>query len=485
MLGSLLPSAPGTHAGAVAAKRSLQVMASFDAGCTALGAAPFGADLAVLCWGEPSGGTAIEGAASASMLLNDSTTADELPVSSPAGGTAPSDAASTLTSSSGGGGAAEGGQPGGAAPSQDASPAQQQPAEQQQEEQQQQGAPPAQQEQQLALCFYTRSGQLLAADALPVSAPAAERRWHQLAVLYPGDADLRLAAAAAGGAGARPAPPTPSSTAGTPAGSVRTSRDGSPAKPAGGSPAPSSPRADGGEEQLAADSNGQQQAQQQQSVQRYQWWRDGEEPLYLISGPQVGCPAWLAAFEMRAHAGRRQAVPVPRPAPPHPPRAAPPSCPQGIIAGRPRDGNDRVAWLAERGRYADALAVAEEDASGGLRSLQSACLPPQSAVHSLLSAMPTCCAGLPHASAAPRLLPDRPTPALPTRCPPPAVQAPVREALGERFLQALAQEGRYAETAELCPRVLKVQGWVGSWLAGRLRSSSTCALLPALCHAFP
>jgi len=39
---------------------------------------------------------------------------------------------------------------------------------------------------------------------------------------------------------------------------------------------------------------------------------------------------------------------------------------QGIIVGRPRDGNDRVAWLSERGRYAEALSVAEEDYSGAL-----------------------------------------------------------------------------------------------------------------------
>lgn len=32
--------------------------------------------------------------------------------------------------------------------------------------------------------------------------------------------------------------------------------------------------------------------------------------------------------------------------------------------GRPRDGNDRVAWLSERGRYAEALSVAEEDYTG-------------------------------------------------------------------------------------------------------------------------
>jgi cytosine/adenosine deaminase-related metal-dependent hydrolase len=38
--------------------------------------------------------------------------------------------------------------------------------------------------------------------------------------------------------------------------------------------------------------------------------------------------------------------------------------PQDIIVGRPRDGNDRVAWLGDRGRYAEALSVAEEDRSG-------------------------------------------------------------------------------------------------------------------------
>ena len=46
------------------------------------------------------------------------------------------------------------------------------------------------------------------------------------------------------------------------------------------------------------------------------------------------------------------------------PAASPPLPLQGIIVGRPRDGNDRVSWLSERGRLAEALRVAEEDSSG-------------------------------------------------------------------------------------------------------------------------
>ena len=64
-----------------------------------------------------------------------------------------------------------------------------------------------------------------------------------------------------------------------------------------------------------------QSAQQQQ--QRYKWWRDGEEPLYYVVTPA------------------------------------------GIVVGRPRDGNDRVAWLSERARWGEALEVAETDLTGG------------------------------------------------------------------------------------------------------------------------
>lgn len=32
-----------------------------------------------------------------------------------------------------------------------------------------------------------------------------------------------------------------------------------------------------------------------------------------------------------------------------------------MIVGRPRDGNDRIAWLSERRRFSEALAVAEGD----------------------------------------------------------------------------------------------------------------------------
>ena len=32
---------------------------------------------------------------------------------------------------------------------------------------------------------------------------------------------------------------------------------------------------------------------------------------------------------------------------------------QDVVVGRPRDGDDRVAWLLEHGRYDKALAVCE------------------------------------------------------------------------------------------------------------------------------
>ena len=54
-------------------------------------------------------------------------------------------------------------------------------------------------------------------------------------------------------------------------------------------------------------------------AQPYKWWRDGDEPLYFL--------AWA----------------------------------RGIQVGRPRDGNDRVRWLLERGAAETALLVALTD----------------------------------------------------------------------------------------------------------------------------
>ena len=54
-------------------------------------------------------------------------------------------------------------------------------------------------------------------------------------------------------------------------------------------------------------------------IRSFKWWKDGEEPMYFIYTPRH------------------------------------------IILGRPRDGNDRIIWLCEKGRYKEAIQVAEED----------------------------------------------------------------------------------------------------------------------------
>ena len=36
---------------------------------------------------------------------------------------------------------------------------------------------------------------------------------------------------------------------------------------------------------------------------------------------------------------------------------------QDVVVGRPRDGDDRVAWLLQRGRFREALAIAGTDRS--------------------------------------------------------------------------------------------------------------------------
>lgn len=322
VVGSLLPlGQPGLLP---AAGRTLQVVASFDTGCTALGAAPFGADIAVLAWGPASDAPLADSlpvsssTAGGRIILTASSTAEEQ--DGPADGQAAAASASPAKGDSAAGAAADSGAPPVAAA--DGTPPSPSDAATQQ-------LPPPQLQQQLSLCFYSRQGQLLAADALGSSCSAAERRWHQLALSYPGDADLRLAAAAA------PTPPrgsqppvlparsTAGSRAGSRAGSVAGSGRATPSKPrlppsdATSPTAPSvdSTSADGAgeaagqhahaatdmqpqrqheqqqdqqqQQQREQGVEGQQQQWRQQKVQQYKWWRDGEDPLYFVCTPSV------------------------------------------------------------------------------------------------------------------------------------------------------------------------------------------------------
>jgi hypothetical protein len=275
VMGSLLPaghSPAGSTAAAEAGGRSLQIVASFDAGSTALGVAPFGADLAVLTWGACSSGGGGGGAGSSA---NSSSVAG--------GGGAMGEAAAPGSSSSTAEEQPSQSQAGSdsAAAAQAAVQSLQQAQSVQQPHQQRQ-----QQQQQLSLCFYCRSGQLLAADALEARCAAAQRHWHQLALLYPGDADLQLTAASASAVQQQAATPrgSSSSAAGSALDSGRSSPEKAGAVQAGA--------ADGGAVEQQAGSSGQhaeqQHAQQVQQVQQqYKWWRDGEEPMYLVSSPAV------------------------------------------------------------------------------------------------------------------------------------------------------------------------------------------------------
>ncbi|PSC74814.1 vacuolar sorting-associated 41-like protein [Micractinium conductrix] len=410
--GAALAAAPGAATRPQPAP-SLQIVASFDAGCCVLGVAPFGADLALLTWGLPGGdgGGAAVAAAEAQPGLQLGTllspgatsTAEEAATGVPP----PAETAASPVAAGGGEQAAAGGE---------------------QQEQQQEAAPggrPPQEQGQgqgdqmeaLSLGFYSRDGQLLAADALGSACPAAERRWHQLALLYPGDADLKLAAAApvpwmthhagVGGSG-RSSPAKPASSAGhspakprAPGGSTPASSQASPQRGVGvdGASAaqPGVPTAqqaseageaqqDVQQQQAAAAADGvQQQGRElgwQASVQEYKWWRDGEEPWYLMSGPEE------------------------------------------VLVGRPRDGNDRVAWLLQRRRYADALAVAEEDYT---------------------------------------------------------VPAARKESVGEEYLQFLTAEGQWEEAARLCPRVLKTNALAWErWAFSFAQARQLAALAPVL-----
>ncbi|KAI3429426.1 hypothetical protein D9Q98_005520 [Chlorella vulgaris] len=423
VVGSLLPG----ERGEAAPGRSLHIVASFDAGCTALGAAPFGADLAVLTWGVPADSLPTSNAAG-DIIIDPSSSQ---PAAAPAAAVTGADSSSAAEASAGLESAAEGsaidvvdeatvaegssidvvdeakaaagaadraadGAAAGSAElgngSESVSMAVGDGLAQQPQQQPSPSQPP---QQHLSLCFYSRAGHLLAVDALGCSCSQAERRWHQLAFTYPGDADLKLGAAVPPvlQQGSRPsASPTPAASAGSSrrssaAGSVRSSPAKGRQPPAeSASAALHAPNGEArgevassaaavlpskGLEALDVPAGGglhhsqQQQSQQQQQQQhegkavqmkQYKWWRDGEEPSYFICTPS------------------------------------------DIIVGRPRDGNDRVAWLGDRGRYAEALSVAEEDRS---------------------------------------------------------VTAKVRESLGEQYLQALVADGRYQEAAALSPRVLR------------------------------
>lgn len=74
---------------------------------------------------------------------------------------------------------------------------------------------------------------------------------------------------------------------------------------------------------------------------------------------------------------------------------------QDVVIGRPREGADRVAWLAARRRFPEALAVAEQDAG---------------------------------------------------------IKAAARAALGEQYMQYLVDSEQYQAAAELAPRALRQDG---------------------------
>lgn len=348
LVGSLLPAAPGSHPGS-APGRSLQIVASFDAGRAALGAAPFGADLAVLIWGPPAEGPGSAGAG-AGTAAGAGPAAEQAGVVLPAGATTSADnasagetsaAASAAAADAAGAAQAEAVEGSGPLPGTPGAAAQQGQG-QQAAGSSASAATTSQQAQPLSLSFFSRAGSLLASDALGSSCAAADRRWHQLALLYPGDADLKLAAAASAAGSAWPAAAaatqrrTPAgSAAGSRAGSVPSSGRSSPIRTLSGrrgGAAGSERDADGGvsagsadgqatlagEQAALADLRGTplaaaqqarqapEQAQQARehtlsgggggspatqaaaAVQQYKWWRDGEEPLYLVSTPQVG-----------------------------------------------------------------------------------------------------------------------------------------------------------------------------------------------------
>jgi hypothetical protein len=288
--GSLFPTELGPAPG-----RSVQVVASFDAGATLLGAAPFGADLAVLAWGPPADSLPTSCAATPVLITTSITTADEAS-GVPFGGGGTVSAANGSPTAAAAAATAEAADQRGVVAQSTAGVAAAEPL-----------APAAQPEaHQLSLCFYSRSGQLLAADDLGCSCSAAERRWHQLAFTYPGDADLRLAALVppALARGKQPAPSPSGSSAGSRPGSAAGSSVGTPVKPApshdgllDGAPAVTAAAGSGGgiQAQQGAATASPQGGSEQPAAHGYKWWSDGEEPAYFVSTPTVRVAAPLSS----------------------------------------------------------------------------------------------------------------------------------------------------------------------------------------------
>ena len=257
--------------------RSLQIVSSFDAGCTALGAAPFGSDLAVLTWGaledSGSGGGGATGTESgaAPLIAVRERNAGEVPPACPSPSPSPRglDAAAQH-------------------------PAPTSSAEQLGREQ----------EQELSLRFYSRAGQLLASDALGTRCATAERRWRQLALIYPGDADVRLPSSSSGSNGdgeqglpasaagvTSPAASFAGSPAPLPSGSLAEAAAEAEASGAWGKP---QQQKDQAAEEVGSSSRSAAQKHQrgQQVQQQYQWWREGEDPMYFVSCPEVRRWRW-------------------------------------------------------------------------------------------------------------------------------------------------------------------------------------------------
>lgn len=74
---------------------------------------------------------------------------------------------------------------------------------------------------------------------------------------------------------------------------------------------------------------------------------------------------------------------------------------QEIIVGRPRDGSDRVTWLLDQSRFAQALDIIESDvtlsqATREQASSVTACLPAYNLLTKLIFLLTLICAPLTH-----------------------------------------------------------------------------------------
>ena len=99
------------------------------------------------------------------------------------------------------------------------------------------------------------------------------------------------------------------------------------------------------------------------------WWADGDEPLYYIVSSKVACRPCKVSLSHQIPLARQESPEAGWPATRRETGTRTPvkhacmvACGvQDVVVGKPRDGDDRVAWLLDHQRFNKALSVLETD----------------------------------------------------------------------------------------------------------------------------